>query len=76
MIECSKIDHSDLSCPPQPAVNCEQPSADDYAQGLTKQQLIMEFDMATWKELIEVYDIRTACIPSRNSQTNADTWTR
>ena len=28
---------------------CEQPSDQDYAAGLKKQQMVMEFDMATWK---------------------------
>lgn len=27
----------------------EQPSEEDYAQGLRKQQMVMEFDMATWR---------------------------
>ena len=30
-------------------VLCEQPTQDDYADGLAKHQLVMEFDMNTWK---------------------------
>lgn len=28
---------------------CDQPSEDDYAQGLKKRQLVMKFDMTTWR---------------------------
>jgi len=28
---------------------CEQPSDQDYAAGLKKQQMVAEFDMATWR---------------------------
>lgn len=28
---------------------CQQPSEEDYAQGLIKRQIVMEFDMATWQ---------------------------
>ena len=27
----------------------EQPTEEDYAKGLRKQQMVMEFDMATWR---------------------------
>lgn len=54
----------------------EQPTPEDYAAGLTKQQLVMELDMATWRELVDVYGIQTAVIPSRAAQANGDTWTR
>ncbi len=30
-------------------VLCEQPSAEDYGEGLNKQQMVMELDMATWE---------------------------
>ncbi|CCL98449.1 uncharacterized protein FIBRA_00447 [Fibroporia radiculosa] len=44
---------------------CAQPSEDDYADGLKKRQMVMEFDMATWRRAIEVFDIRDAVIPQR-----------
>ncbi|KAF9012435.1 Nse4 C-terminal-domain-containing protein [Cyathus striatus] len=44
---------------------CEQPSDKDYADGLKKQQMVLEFDMATWKRAIEVFDIRKSLIPQR-----------
>ena len=28
---------------------CEQPNDQDYAAGLKKRQMVMEFDMTTWK---------------------------
>lgn len=31
------------------AVLCEQPTQEDYTQGLVKHQLVLEFDMDTWK---------------------------
>ncbi|KAG0232762.1 nuclear protein [Actinomortierella wolfii] len=50
----------------QPMVEaCEEPTAQDYENGLLKKQLVMEIDMAMWKELIEVYDIREPMIPTR-----------
>ncbi|KAH7915182.1 Nse4 C-terminal-domain-containing protein [Hygrophoropsis aurantiaca] len=44
---------------------CEAPVLDDYSAGLTKQQMMVEFDMATWKRAIEVFDIRESMIPQR-----------
>ena len=35
----------------------EQPTEEDYAKGLRKQQMVMEFDMATWR-------VRTSPSPS------------
>lgn len=32
-----------------PSVLCEQPTQEDYADGLLKHQLVMEFDMETWR---------------------------
>ncbi|CAG8514130.1 19608_t:CDS:2 [Racocetra fulgida] len=48
---------------------CEPPTGDDYAEGLIKKQLVMGIDMNTWKELIEVYNIRVSAIPTRQSCT-------
>jgi non-structural maintenance of chromosomes element 4 len=30
-------------------VGCEQPSDEDYAQGLRKRQIVFELDMETWE---------------------------
>jgi len=46
---------------------CEPPTSDDYAQGLIKKQLVMEIDMDTWKDIIEVYGINESVIPTRES---------
>ncbi|RIB07493.1 Nse4 C-terminal-domain-containing protein [Gigaspora rosea] len=48
---------------------CEPPTGDEYAEGLIKKQLVMGIDMNTWKELIEVYNIRVSAIPTRQSCT-------
>ncbi|KAI0919751.1 hypothetical protein AcW1_003083 [Taiwanofungus camphoratus] len=44
---------------------CQQPSEEDYAQGLIKRQIVMEFDMATWQRAIEVFNITEPVIPQR-----------
>ncbi|KAJ7123643.1 Nse4 C-terminal-domain-containing protein [Mycena epipterygia] len=44
---------------------CEEPSDEDRAEGLMKQQLIFEFDMPTWKRAIEVFQITESLIPTR-----------
>ncbi|KII92185.1 hypothetical protein PLICRDRAFT_104315 [Plicaturopsis crispa FD-325 SS-3] len=44
---------------------CEQPSPEDYEGGLKKRQIVMEFDMATWKRAIEVFNITETKIPQR-----------
>ncbi|EMD35793.1 hypothetical protein CERSUDRAFT_156525 [Gelatoporia subvermispora B] len=45
--------------------SCEKPDVEDYDGGLRKQQLVMEFDMATWKRAIEVFNITSPIIPQR-----------
>ncbi|KAG0049098.1 nuclear protein [Gryganskiella cystojenkinii] len=50
----------------QPMVELtETPTAEDYQNGLLKKQMVMDIDMATWKEVIEVYDIKKTMIPTR-----------
>ncbi|KAH9847080.1 Nse4 C-terminal-domain-containing protein [Lenzites betulinus] len=44
---------------------CEQPTQEDYDDGLLKHQMVLEFDMDTWRRAIEVFDIREAMIPPR-----------
>ncbi|KAJ6578657.1 Nse4 C-terminal-domain-containing protein [Mycena vulgaris] len=47
---------------------CEPPSDEDRAAAggtLLKQQLIFEFDVATWKRAIEVFEITESFIPAR-----------
>lgn len=51
---------------------CEPPTAENYADGLIKKQLVMEIDMNMWQELIKTYEINESVIPTRTSkkQTN------
>ncbi|CDO75935.1 hypothetical protein BN946_scf184873.g24 [Trametes cinnabarina] len=44
---------------------CEQPTQEDYDAGLVKHQIVMEFDMATWRRAIEVFEIKEPMIPTR-----------
>ncbi|KAL4080310.1 Nse4 C-terminal-domain-containing protein [Scleroderma yunnanense] len=44
---------------------CEQPTFEDRMQGVQRQQIVMEFDMATWQRAIEVWNITTSTIPQR-----------
>ncbi|KAG0377985.1 nuclear protein [Mortierella sp. AD032] len=53
----------------QPMVELtEVPDAEDYQGGLLKKQMVLEIDMAAWRHLIEVYDIRETMIPTRVSR--------
>ncbi|KAF9926301.1 nuclear protein [Linnemannia zychae] len=53
----------------QPMVELtEVPTAEDYQGGLLKKQMVLDIDMATWRHLIDVYDIRKTMIPTRVSQ--------
>ncbi|KAI0740474.1 Nse4 C-terminal-domain-containing protein [Earliella scabrosa] len=50
----------------EPAIMlCEQPTQQDYVDGLVKHQLVLEFDMETWKRAIEVFNITEPMIPQR-----------
>ncbi|KAH9485011.1 Non-structural maintenance of chromosome element 4 [Psilocybe cubensis] len=44
---------------------CGKPEQADYDQGLKKRQLVLEFDMETWKRAIEIFDIKKPMIPQR-----------
>ncbi|KAI9598940.1 Nse4 C-terminal-domain-containing protein [Syncephalis fuscata] len=44
---------------------CLPPTNEQYQQGLTKKQIVMELDPTTWQELIQLYNIKRAIIPSR-----------
>ncbi|KAI0764164.1 Nse4 C-terminal-domain-containing protein [Trametes elegans] len=48
---------------------CEQPTAEDYENQLVKHQIVMEFDMATWKRAIDVFEITEPMIPQRPKST-------
>ncbi|KAF9359064.1 nuclear protein [Mortierella sp. AD094] len=57
----------------QPMVELtETPTAEDYQGGLLKKQMVMEIDMATWRDLIEVYDIRRPMIPTRHTKEHVE----
>lgn len=47
----------------------EVPTEEDRRAGLTRRQIVFELDMATWRDLIEVYDIQSAMIPTRSQLT-------
>lgn len=44
---------------------CEQPTMEDRLQGVQRQQIVMEFDMATWQRAIQVWNITSSTIPQR-----------
>ncbi|KIJ19025.1 hypothetical protein PAXINDRAFT_166918 [Paxillus involutus ATCC 200175] len=46
-------------------MRCEQPTMDERAAGVHARQIVMEFDMATWKRAIEIWDITESQIPQR-----------
>ncbi|KAF6760295.1 Nse4 C-terminal-domain-containing protein [Ephemerocybe angulata] len=46
---------------------CQPPSDEDYQNGLKKQQMVLEFDMAVWKRAIEVFNITKSMIPERKA---------
>ncbi|KAJ2160280.1 hypothetical protein GGF46_002392 [Coemansia sp. RSA 552] len=56
----------------QPMIEaCEPPQQEDYQSGLTKKQLIFTLDLATWREIIDVYGIEACAIPQRQSRRDA-----
>ncbi|KAJ1665160.1 hypothetical protein IW140_003567 [Coemansia sp. RSA 1813] len=53
----------------QPMIEaCEPPQQDDYLSGLTKKQLIFSLDHSTWREITDVYNIKSSIIPERQSK--------
>ncbi|KAJ3569859.1 hypothetical protein NP233_g4783 [Leucocoprinus birnbaumii] len=44
---------------------CDPPTDEDFAGGLTKQQLIVEFDEELWQDAIKTYNITESMIPQR-----------
>ncbi|KAH0827448.1 Nse4 C-terminal-domain-containing protein [Lanmaoa asiatica] len=46
-------------------MRCEQPTMDERAAGVHARQIVMEFDMATWKRAIETWNITESQIPQR-----------
>ncbi|KAF9439163.1 nuclear protein [Entomortierella beljakovae] len=53
----------------QPMVELtETPTAEDYQSGLLKKQMVMDIDMATWRNIIDTYNIRKPMIPTRQSK--------
>ncbi|KIJ49348.1 hypothetical protein M422DRAFT_224972 [Sphaerobolus stellatus SS14] len=44
---------------------CEEPTEEDFKDGIQKQQIVLEFDMDTWRSAIEVFDITECTIPDR-----------
>ncbi|KAI9207766.1 Nse4 C-terminal-domain-containing protein [Polychytrium aggregatum] len=57
----------------EPMLQTERPpTQENYDDGLTKKQLILQFDQDTWDTLKEVYDIRPPSIlPTRESTVDA-----
>lgn len=55
---------------------CSPPTEDQITNGVTKSQLIMNMDMALWKEIIHTYNLRTSVIPTRTKSPLAVTGTK
>ncbi|KAG8702730.1 nuclear protein [Ceratobasidium sp. 394] len=50
---------------------CDPPEQAEYATGeISKRQLVMELDVATWKRAIEVFNITESVIPTRDYSKN------
>ena len=43
----------------------EEPTDEDRQAGLTRRQIVMELDMATYRDLLDVYQIKDTMIPTR-----------
>uniref|UniRef100_D8QC04 Non-structural maintenance of chromosomes element 4 n=1 Tax=Schizophyllum commune (strain H4-8 / FGSC 9210) TaxID=578458 RepID=D8QC04_SCHCM len=44
---------------------CSPAGEEEYANGLRKQQMVLEFDVATWRRAIEVFNITKPMVPKR-----------
>ncbi|KAL1741860.1 Nse4 C-terminal-domain-containing protein [Schizophyllum fasciatum] len=44
---------------------CSPADPEDYNHGLRKQQMVLEFDVATWRRAIEVFNITKSMVPKR-----------
>ncbi|KAE8231583.1 hypothetical protein CF326_g3398 [Tilletia indica] len=51
----------------------EPPREEDFQQGLTKRQIVMEFDMKVFKDIVDTYGITESIIPSRKQVKNEST---
>ncbi|CAD6887788.1 unnamed protein product [Tilletia controversa] len=58
------VDFDDKTNEPM-LMRTEPPRDEDFQQGLTKRQLVVEFDMKLYKDIIETYDITESIIPTR-----------
>jgi len=53
----------------------DPPDEEDYMHGIKKKQYVLEIDYQTWKDIVEVYDIRNSMIPTRPKiQNNNSKW--
>jgi len=53
----------------------DPPDENDYNMGIKKKQFVLEIDYDTWKDIVEVYDIRESMIPTRpRVETNNSKW--
>ncbi|CDH49860.1 non-structural maintenance of chromosome element4 [Lichtheimia corymbifera JMRC:FSU:9682] len=55
---------------------CSPPTEDQIADGVTKSQLIMNMDMALWKEIVYTYNLQSSVIPTRTRSPLAVTGTK
>ncbi|KAG8747115.1 nuclear protein [Ceratobasidium sp. 414] len=52
---------------------CDPPEQAEYATGeISKRQLVMELDVATWKRAIEVFNITESIVPTRDHLKNLE----
>jgi len=53
----------------------DPPDEEDYMHGIKKKQFILEMDYDTWKDIVEVYDIKESMIPTRPKvEINTSRW--
>ncbi|ORX76836.1 hypothetical protein BCR32DRAFT_271035 [Anaeromyces robustus] len=53
----------------------DPPDEEDYSHGIKKKQYVLELDYDTWKDIINVYNIKKSMIPTRPKvQTNNAKW--